>query len=177
MLLGFLFNIFVVCMLVMVMFECFFWCLQVLGFNLCESGDYYGYSFVLGSVDVMLVNLVNVYCVLVNQGCYMFLCMWFDEVCMLVCVMQVMDVDVVYIVGDIFFDCSVCVCIFGLENVLFICIWMVVKIGILKDMCDNWCVGYFLCYIVGVWVGNVFGVLMWDVFGVIGVVLVWQEVM
>lgn len=59
--LGSSLNIPAVRTLVMVTPERFFRRLQALGFNLRESGDYYGYSLALGSADVTLANLANAY--------------------------------------------------------------------------------------------------------------------
>ncbi|MFX6218319.1 hypothetical protein ABTF55_21200, partial [Acinetobacter baumannii] len=79
---------------------------QALGFNLRESGDYYGYSLALGSADVTLANLANAYRVLANQGRYTPLRTRLDEARTPARATQVMDADAAYIVGDILSDRS-----------------------------------------------------------------------
>jgi penicillin-binding protein 1C len=61
-------NIPAVRMLISIQPEVFFRRLQALGFQLRESGDYYGYSLALGSADVSLLSLTNAYRSLANQG-------------------------------------------------------------------------------------------------------------
>ncbi|MET3432137.1 penicillin-binding protein 1C [Herbaspirillum seropedicae] len=175
--LGSSLNIPAVRTLVMVTPERFFRRLQALGFNLRESGDYYGYSLALGSADVTLANLANAYRVLANQGRYTPLRTRLDEARTPARATQVMDADAAYIVGDILSDRSARARTFGLENALSTRIWTAVKTGTSKDMRDNWCVGYSTRYTVGVWVGNASGAPMWDVSGVTGAAPVWQEVM
>lgn len=175
--LGSSLNIPAVRTLVMVTPERFFRRLQALGFNLRESGDYYGYSLALGSADVTLANLANAYRVLANQGRYTPLRTRLDEARTPARATQVMDADAAYIVGDILSDRSARARTFGLENALSTRIWTAVKTGTSKDMRDNWCVGYSSRYTVGVWIGNASGAPMWDVSGVTGAAPVWQEVM
>jgi penicillin-binding protein 1C len=175
--LGSSLNIPAVRTLVMVTPERFFRRLQALGFNLRESGDYYGYSLALGSADVTLANLANAYRVLANQGRYTPLRTRLDEARTPARTTQVMDADAAYIVGDILSDRSARARTFGLENALSTRIWTAVKTGTSKDMRDNWCVGYSSRYTVGVWVGNASGAPMWDVSGVTGAAPVWQELM
>ena len=175
--LGSSLNIPAVRTLVMVTPERFFRRLQALGFNLRESGDYYGYSLALGSADVTLANLTNAYRVLANQGRYSPLRTRLDEARSAPHTTQVMDADAAFIIGDILADRSARARTFGLENALSTRIWTAVKTGTSKDMRDNWCVGFSSRYTVGVWVGNASGAPMWDVSGVTGAAPVWQEVM
>lgn len=175
--LGSSLNIPAVRTLVMVTPERFFRRLQALGFNLRESGDYYGYSLALGSADVTLANLANAYRALANQGRYSPLRTRLDDARTAPRPVPVMDADAAYIIGDILSDRSARARTFGLENALSTRIWTAVKTGTSKDMRDNWCVGYSSRYTVGVWVGNASGASMWDVSGVTGAAPVWQEVM
>ncbi|WP_343652160.1 penicillin-binding protein 1C [Herbaspirillum sp.] len=175
--LGSSLNIPAVRTLVMVTPERFFRRLQALGFNLRESGDYYGYSLALGSADVTLANLANAYRALANQGRYSPLRTRLDDARTAPRPVPVMDADAAYIIGDILSDRSARARTFGLENALSTRIWTAVKTGTSKDMRDNWCVGYSSRYTVGVWVGNASGAPMWDVSGVTGAAPVWQEVM
>ncbi len=161
--------------------ERFFQRLQTLGFQLRESGDYYGYSLALGSADVNLLALTNAYRTLANQGRSSPV----RFVPNLNAASQpaealtktVMTPAAAYIVGDILSDRSARARTFGLENALSTRIWTAVKTGTSKDMRDNWCLGYSARYTVGVWVGNASGQPMWDVSGVTGAAPIWQEVM
>ena len=173
--LGSSLNIPAVRTLVMVTPERFFRRLQTLGFNLRESGDYYGYSLALGSADISLLSLTNAYRALANQGRYSGVRTAMND--QRVTYQQAMDGAASFIVGDILSDRSARARTFGLENALSTRIWTAVKTGTSKDMRDNWCVGFSSRYTVGVWVGNASGAPMWDVSGVTGAAPVWQEVM
>ncbi|RFB68852.1 MULTISPECIES: penicillin-binding protein 1C [unclassified Herbaspirillum] len=173
--LGSSLNIPAVRTLVTVTPERFFRRLQSLGFNLRESGDYYGYSLALGSADVSLLSLTNAYRALANQGRYSSVRTTASDP--RAAYQQAMDGSASFIVGDILSDRSARARTFGLESALSTRIWTAVKTGTSKDMRDNWCVGYSSRYTVGVWVGNASGAPMWDVSGVTGAAPVWQEVM
>lgn len=173
--LGSSLNIPAVRTLVTVSPERFFQRLQQLGFNLRESGDYYGYSLALGSADVSLLNLTNAYRALANQGRYSPVRTARNDPRN--ALQPVMDAGASFIVGDILSDRSARARTFGLENALATRIWTAVKTGTSKDMRDNWCIGFSERYTVGVWVGNASGAPMWDVSGVTGAAPVWQEVM
>lgn len=153
----------------------FFERLQGLGFQLRESGDYYGYSLALGSADVSLLALSNAYRVLANQGRYSGVRTALSDPA--VKMSKVMDSGAAFIIGDILSDRSARSRTFGLENALATRVWTAVKTGTSKDMRDNWAVGYSDRYTVGVWVGNASGLPMWDVSGVTGAAPIWQEVM
>jgi penicillin-binding protein 1C len=153
----------------------FFERLQGLGFQLRESGDYYGYSLALGSADVSLLALSNAYRALANQGRYSGVRTTLADPA--VKMNQVMEPGAAFIIGDILSDRSARSRTFGLENALSTRIWTAVKTGTSKDMRDNWAVGYSDRYTVGVWVGNASGLPMWDVSGVTGAAPIWQEVM
>ncbi len=173
--LGSSLNIPAVRTLVTVTPERFFRRLQSLGFNLRESGDYYGYSLALGSADVSLLSLTNAYRALANQGRYSSVRTAMSDP--RAAYQQAMDGSASFIVGDILSDRSARARTFGLESALSTRIWTAVKTGTSKDMRDNWCVGFSSRYTVGVWVGNASGAPMWDVSGVTGAAPVWQEVM
>ena len=153
----------------------FFERLQRLGFQLRESGDYYGYSLALGSADVSLLALTNAYRTLANQGRYSEIRTALNDPT--VKMRKVMDPGASFIIGDILSDRSARSRTFGLENALSTRVWSAVKTGTSKDMRDNWAVGYSDRYTVGVWVGNASGLPMWDVSGVTGAAPIWQEVM
>ncbi|MFZ6644073.1 penicillin-binding protein 1C [Undibacterium sp. TJN25] len=173
--LGSSLNIPAVRTLVTVTPETFFQRLQKLGFQLRESGDYYGYSLALGSADVSLLALTNAYRSLANNGSYGSVRVSAADAPARQ--VAVMDAASSFIVSDILADRAARAVTFGLENALATRFWAAVKTGTSKDMRDNWCVGYSERYTVGVWVGNASGSPMWDVSGVTGAAPVWQEVM
>lgn len=173
--LGSSLNIPAVRTLVTVTPTAFFQRLQTLGFQLRESGDYYGYSLALGSADVSLLALTNAYRALANQGRYSGIRTALSDPP--VKISKAMDPGATFIIGDILSDRSARSRTFGLENALSTRLWTAVKTGTSKDMRDNWAVGYSDRYTVGVWVGNASGLPMWDVSGVTGAAPIWQEVM
>jgi penicillin-binding protein 1C len=149
--------------------------LRRLGFGGLEEGDHYGLSLALGSVDVSLLELVNAYRTLANEGLWSELTLRFDKkrghkVC-------VMDPKAVFIVSHILSDRESRGMTFGFENPLATKYWSAVKTGTSKDMRDNWCVGYSSRYTVGVWVGNFSGGSMRNVTGIAGAAPVWLEIM
>lgn len=172
--LGSSLNIPAVRTLVMVTPERLFQRMQALGFNLRETGDYYGYSLALGSADVSLLALTNAYRTLANQGRHSPVRWLHGE--RAVAAKAVMDPAAAFIVTDILADRNARALTFGLDNALGTRVWSAVKTGTSKDMRDNWCIGFSERYSVGVWVGNASGVPMWDVSGVTGAAPVWQEV-
>ncbi|MDB5756744.1 MAG: penicillin-binding protein, partial [Burkholderia sp.] len=149
--------------------------LQALGFNLRESGDYYGYSLALGSADVSLLALTNAYRALAAGGRY-------QPVRTVLAApagrsAAAIDPGTAWIVGDILSDPGARARTFGMDSVLSTRSWSAVKTGTSKDMRDNWCIGYSARYTVGVWVGNASGAPMWNVSGVSGAAPIWQDVM
>ncbi|MFZ6686497.1 penicillin-binding protein 1C [Undibacterium sp. SXout11W] len=168
-------NIPAVRILVGVSDDVFFQRLQNLGFQLRETGGYYGYSLALGSADVSLLNLSNAYRSLANAGRYSPPRFRLNDA--LPKSLSVMDPGASYIVNDVLSDRAARSVTFGLENALSTRMWSAVKTGTSKDMRDNWCIGFSDRYTVGVWVGNASGAPMWDVSGVTGAAPVWQEIM
>ncbi|MEK7852116.1 MAG: penicillin-binding transpeptidase domain-containing protein, partial [Deltaproteobacteria bacterium] len=148
--------------------------LRDLGFDLNESGDYYGYSLALGSADVSLYELVNGYRALANGGRWSELKLALDKKEK---TRKVLNREASFIISDILSDRQARSVTFGLENSLSTRFWTAVKTGTSKDMRDNWCVGYSEKYTVGVWVGNFTGEPMWSVSGITGAAPVWLEIM
>ena len=150
--------------------------LQDLGFNLKQSGDYYGFSLALGSAEVNLLALTNAYRTLANRGVSSaprFL-LGSNNASPHT---KVLEPDASFIVDDILADRSARSTTFGLGNILETRYWSGVKTGTSKDMRDNWCVGFSEHYTVGVWIGNDSGQPMWDVSGVTGAAPIWHSVM
>jgi len=149
-------------------------CLGIKG--LTESGNYYGPSMALGSIDVSLWELTNAYRCLANEGILSEASLAF-KVKNFSRPKRVYSAGSVFLASDILSDREARSTTFGLENPLATRFWTAVKTGTSKDMRDNWCVGYSRKYTVGVWVGNFSGEAMWDVSGITGAAPVWIEVM
>ena len=143
--------------------------------RLSESGNFYGPSLALGSVDVSLLELVNAYRTLANKG------EWSElrliPVGTLPRMRRVFSEEASFLISDILSDRDARSTTFGLENPLSTRFWTAVKTGTSKDMRDNWCIGYSRKYTVGVWVGNFSGEPMWNVSGITGAAPLWTEIM
>jgi penicillin-binding protein 1C len=146
-----------------------------LGFAGLEEGDHYGLSLALGSLDVSLLELVNAYRTLANEGRWSELTLTIDK--KRGDQVRVMDANAVFIISHILSDRESRGMTFGFENPLATKYWSAVKTGTSKDMRDNWCIGYSSRYTVGVWVGNFSGGSMRNVTGVAGAAPVWLEIM
>lgn len=144
--------------------------------GITESGDYYGPSLALGSLDVSLWELTNAYRCLANGG-LVTEATFSPEVLKKLPAARVYSREAAFIISDILSDREARSATFGLENHLCTRFWTAVKTGTSKDMRDNWCVGYSRKYTVGVWVGNFNGEAMQDVSGISGAAPVWSEVM
>ncbi|AYM98813.1 penicillin-binding protein 1C [Acidovorax sp. 1608163] len=161
--------------LVMVTPDAFHRQLGALGLPLRESGDYFGYSLALGSPEVPLLQLTNVFRSLANGG-------RFSPTTALPpsarpVFTPALDPRAAFIVGDILSDGNARARTFGTDSVLATRFWTAVKTGTSKDMRDNWAVGWSERYTVGVWVGNASGAAMHDVSGTSGAAPVWAAVM
>ena len=151
--------------------------LRPLGVNgLNESGDFYGPSLALGSVDVSLWELVNAYRTLANDGSWGELHLTFEG-SHPTSSKEIFSKEAAFLISDILSDREARSLTFGLENSLATRFWTAVKTGTSKDMRDNWCIGYSEKYTVGVWVGNFSGEPMWNVSGVTGAAPIWIEMM
>ncbi|MFH0976155.1 MAG: penicillin-binding protein 1C [Spirochaetota bacterium] len=144
--------------------------------GLSESGDYYGPSAALGSIDVSLWELTNAYRCMANGGMHSELTFYLNKAKHPKTV-RAYSAEAAFLVSDILSDREARSATFGLENPLATRFRSSVKTGTSKDMRDNWCVGYSQKYTVGVWVGNFTGEAMRDVSGISGAAPVWAEVM
>ncbi len=143
--------------------------------SISQPGDYYGYSLALGSAEVSLLEQVNAYRALANDGLFSPLRFKFDEAADHPS--RVLDDSAAFIIADILSDRAGRSVTFGLSNPLATRFWTAVKTGTSKDMRDNWCIGFSQRYTVGVWVGNFEGDSMHDVSGVTGAAPAWLEIM
>ena len=179
--LGASLNVPAVRTLVMVSPDDFHAQLRAAGLPLKESGDYYGYSLVLGSAEVSLLSLANAYRSLANAGRFSetrtTVGMSSPSLRERVGVRAAVDPRAAFIVGDILSDPNARARTFGTDSVLATRFWTAVKTGTSKDMRDNWALGWSQRYTVGVWVGNAGGAAMHDISGTSGAAPVWATVM
>jgi penicillin-binding protein 1C len=148
--------------------------LGIKGLN--ESGDFYGPSLALGSVDVSLWELTNAYRCLANEGTWGALRLTPGGPGASHTT-ETFSRESAFLISDILSDREARSTTFGLENPLATRFWTAVKTGTSKDMRDNWCIGYSRHYTVGVWVGNFTGEPMWNVSGISGAAPIWIEIM
>ena len=146
-----------------------------LGFGDLHSYEYYGPSLALGSADVSLLELVNAYRTLANNGVWSELRLTPEKKRRQM--RRVYSEKAAFLMADILSDREARSATFSLENPLSTRFWSAVKTGTSKDMRDNWCIGFSDRYTVGVWVGNFSGAPMWDVSGITGAAPAWLEVM
>jgi len=158
--------------------------LNAFGFELPESGGYYGDSLALGSADVTLLALTNAYRALANGGMLSPVMLRRSSttspdasVAPRVASKRVANAAATHLVTDILSDNNARALTFGLDSALALRGPVAVKTGTSKDLRDNWCIGYSDRYTVGVWVGNASGAPMHDVSGVSGAAPVWRAVM
>ena len=146
-----------------------------LGFADLRDGGYYGFSLALGTLDVSLMELVNAYRTLANDGIRGSLTLaprsGKERGT------RVYSREGAFIVSHILGDRAARSLTFGYENSLSTRFWTAVKTGTSKDMRDNWCVGYSSRYTVGVWVGNFSGSPMWNISGMSGAAPLWHDIM
>ena len=141
-----------------------------------ESGDYYGPSLALGSVDASLWELVHAYRTLANGGMWSPLRLTLGEPAGQNS-RRLYSEATAFLLSHILSDRDSRSITFGLESPLATRFWSAVKTGTSKEMRDNWCVGYTRQYTVGVWVGNLSGEPMRNVSGVTGAAPIWGEIM
>ncbi|MDO9315982.1 MAG: penicillin-binding protein 1C [Burkholderiaceae bacterium] len=157
--------------------------LNAFGFELPESGGYYGDSLALGSADVTLLALTNAYRALANGGVLSPVTLRrtlrasAGAPAARAAPKRVASAAATYLVTDILSDNNARVLTFGLDSALALRGPVAVKTGTSKDLRDNWCIGYSDHFTVGVWVGNASGAPMHDVSGVSGAAPVWRTVM
>jgi penicillin-binding protein 1C len=156
--------------------EAFVQQLRRLGFEgAIESGEYYGPSLALGSVDASLWELVQAYRTLARGGVWSPLHLTPQEPGNQ-SNRRVYSAATAFLVSHILADRGSRSLTFGLENPLATRFWSAVKTGTSKEMRDNWCIGYTSQYTVGVWVGNFSGEPMRNVSGVTGAAPIWGEI-
>lgn len=149
--------------------------LAELGFRALEEGEHYGPSLALGTADVTLVDLVQAYAALANDGVWRPLRFRAEDPPAKG--KKVFSRETAREITAILSDRSLRSLTFGWDSLLATPYPTAAKTGTSKDMRDNWCVGYSKDFTVGVWVGNGGGDPMWAVSGVEGAAPVWRAVM
>jgi penicillin-binding protein 1C len=140
-----------------------------------ESGDYYGPSLALGSVDANLWELVQAYRTLATGGLSLPLRLTPTE-SEASPSQRLYSTATAFLLSHILADRDSRSLTFGLESPLSTRTWSAVKTGTSKEMRDNWCIGFTGAYTVGVWVGNLSGEPMHQVTGITGAAPIWAEI-
>jgi penicillin-binding protein 1C len=140
-----------------------------------ESGDYYGPSLALGSVDASLWELLQAYRTLANGGMWSPLRLTPGEPATQ-SGRRVYSEATTFLLSHILSDRDSRSITFGLESPLATRFWSAVKTGTSQEMRDNWCIGYTRYFTVGVWVGNLSGEPMRHVSGVVGAAPIWGDI-
>jgi penicillin-binding protein 1C len=149
--------------------------LRRLGFaGVDESGEYYGPSIALGSVDASLWELLQAYRTLANGGMWTPLRLTPGEPGP-ESRRRLYSEATAFLLSHMLADRDSRSLTFGLESPLATRFWSAVKTGTSQEMRDNWCIGYTDQYTVGVWVGNLSGEPMRQVSGISGAAPIWGD--
>lgn len=143
----------------------------------------YGYSLVLGSAEVRLVDLSSVYAAFANKGFYLeptSILEIKDKSNQTVYTYspnpkKVLDPEYAFMVSSILSDNTARAEVFG--NVLNINREAAVKTGTTENFRDAWTIGYTPSLVVGVWIGNNSGKEMDNVAGSLGAAPIWKNLM
>lgn len=152
--------------------------LKGLGFKrLDKEAEFYGLSLGLGAGEVQLLELVNAYRAIAQNG------VWEEEKVFLNPSLRrekqrpIFTKEVSYIITDILSDDPSRVKSFGEDSPLNLPFPCASKTGTSKDFRDNWCIGFTRRYVVGVWVGNFDGSPMKGVSGISGAAPLFRDIM
>jgi penicillin-binding protein 1C len=169
--------------------------------SLNQDASFYGLSLGLGAGEVSLLEMVNGYRTIAQEG------VWKEERSILnyeprintnehekkskdknlICVYpresavsnskQVFSREIAYIITNILSDNSGRIKSFGEDSPLNLPFPCASKTGTSKDFRDNWCIGFTRKYVVGVWVGNFDGSPMEGVAGISGAAPLFRDIM
>jgi penicillin-binding protein 1C len=180
------FNVPAVFLLTKIGVSRFYELLQKLNFHhLGKGAHHYGLALSLGAGEVSLLEIVNAYRVLANQGMLsapFALRALYDRHGRQILLPQpsakrIFSKEVAYLITDILCDNAARFKGFNIDNPLHLPFPCAVKTGTSKDYRDNWCIGYTTEYTVGVWVGNFSGAPMQGVSGISGAAPLFRSVM
>ncbi len=142
--------------------------LHQLGFeSLKEHAEFYGEGLALGNGEVTLLELVQAYATLANQGEWQELKLS-HEIPARNPPRQIYHPDVVSIIADILSDSQARTLEFGISSLLSFPVQTAIKTGTSTAYRDAWAVGFSHRYVVGVWMGNLDRTLMQEVTGSTG---------
>ena len=157
-----------------------------MGLKTMKESKWYGLGMALGSNEVPLVEMVNAYRTLANQGLY-----HEPEVALTILdsqsqlihplreskPVQAISPAAAFMITDILSDNRARTPMFGANSPLRLSRPAAAKTGTTNDYRDNWTVGFTRHLVVGVWAGNATGQVMKDVTGVTGAAPIWQKFM
>lgn len=130
-------------------------CLRRMGMeSLRQSSDFYGDGLVLGNGEITLLELVQAYAALANQGVFYPLRLILNDDTASEGSARVFSSEAASLVGNILSDSSARRLEFGDGGLLNFPVQTAVKTGTSSDYRDAWAVGYDNDYTVGVWMGN-----------------------
>ncbi|HIE05896.1 MAG TPA: penicillin-binding protein 1C, partial [bacterium (Candidatus Stahlbacteria)] len=164
----------------------FYYLLKELKFGgLNEASHFYGLVLGLGSAEVTLLQLVNGYRAIGQNGFYekerIILSAYDGEGHRIEIERElprkVFDRDATFIVTDILSDNASRIKAFGDDSPLDMPFPCISKTGTSKGYRDNWCLGFTDDYVVGVWVGNFDGRSMQGVSGISGAAPLFRDLM
>jgi penicillin-binding protein 1C len=144
--------------------------------SLNKDASFYGLSLGLGAGEVSLLEMVNGYRTIAQGG------VWKGVRSILNLEeasdsKRVFSREIAYIITDILSDNSSRIKSFGEDSPLNLPFPCASKTGTTKDFKDNWCIGFTMQYVVGVWVGNFDGSPMEGVAGISGAAPLFRDIM
>jgi penicillin-binding protein 1C len=157
-----------------------------MGLHSLKDNNWFGLGMALGSNEVPLLEMVNAYRTIANQGLY-----HEPEVALtildsqsqlidplpLVEPVQALSPAAAFMLTDILSDNNARTPMFGSNSLLKLSRPAAVKTGTTNDFRDNWTVGFTRHLVVGVWAGNADGQVMKDVTGLTGAAPIWHNFM
>lgn len=169
-------NVPAVSLLEMLGVQRFYNLLKDLGFKgLNKDANFYGLSLALGAVEVTLLEIVNAYRAIAQNG------MWEEEKVIFGIPQsekkKIFQENVAYIIKDILSDNKSRIKAFGDDSPLNLPFPCAVKTGTTKDFKDNWCIGFTERYVIGVWIGNFDSSPMTGVSGISGAAPLFRDIM
>lgn len=155
-----------------------------MGLHSLENNNWFGLGMALGSNEVPLIEMVNAFRTLANQGLYHepeVALTILDSQSQLITPLPVVDPAqaispaAAYMITDILSDNAARTPMFGSNSPLKLSRPAAAKTGTTNDFRDNWTIGYTRHLVVGVWAGNATGQVMKDVTGVTGAAPIWHN--
>lgn len=161
---------------------------QAMGIHSFADADRFGLALTLGGGELKLIELVQAYAVMANNGVKVEPILvlevqgfsghvLYDSANQVMDPAQVLSPHVAGILTDILADNQARTAAFGANSPLNLSRPAAVKTGTTTDWRDNWTVGFTPDLVTGVWVGNANGDPMEHITGVTGAAPIWNDVM